>query len=208
MRRSLEKIENDFVRPIMDPRRATASMKINPNEEHSSAEKMSDGEISNAPTARTLSNLVAIERRTNLLEAHMNHHQHVTIFNSRRQNFDAVDKACRQTVHPALALEMTKADKRESGMSRRFDSGSGEFARLVAETTSSRVSSLGYIEKEIDNWDLDDLMRAEHYLEEIQKLKQIVIREREERMRQDGLVVDTIVKTRKVLEDDLFGVLM
>ena len=95
----------------------------------------------------------------------MNHHKHVTIFDSRRKNFDAIDIACRKTIQPALGLETTKADKLKTGMSRRFDSGSDECTRLAAKMTSSCVSSLGYIEKGIDDLDPSEMMRAEHYLE-------------------------------------------
>ena len=99
---------------------------------------------------------------------------------------------------------MTKADKREVGLIRRFDASSGEFSRLSAELTASRKSSLGLIDKRIDDWDLSDLSRAEYYLAEIQKLKQRVLKEREERIRQDELVVEKIIKAKKTLEEDIF----
>ena len=173
----------------MDPKRVT---EINNREEESSGDK-------HLPP-----NLVAIERKTNHLEALMNHHKHVTLFQSRRQNFDTINDIYRKTLQPALALEITKADKREDGMIRRFDSNSGEYTRLAAELASSRVCELGYIEKEIDSWDLSDMTRAEHYLREIQKLKQRILDERSERMKQDELVVERIVQTRKMLEKDIF----
>jgi len=218
IRTSLERIDTDFVRPIMDPKRANNNSQENNSREKQSSQS-SGSEINNkvaqedskntndatAPTTtHALPNLVSIERHTNLLEAQMNHHKHVTLFHNRRQQFDTIDQACRQTLQPALALEMTKADKREGGMVRRFDSSSGEYTRLVTEMASSRVSSLGYIEKEIDDWHISDLTRAEHYLEEIQKLKERVIEEREERIRQDDLVVVKIVQEKKMLEENIF----
>jgi hypothetical protein len=70
--------------------------------------------------------------------------------------------------------------------------------------TSSRVSSLGYIEGRLMNWDIRDSTRVEHYLEEIRMLKQRVIDMRGERIRQDELVVVKIMQTKKVLEEDIF----
>lgn len=87
---------------------------------------------------------------------------------------------------------------------RRFDSNSGEYTGVVTEMTSSRVSSLGYIERRLMNWDIRDSTRVEHYLEEIRMLKQRVIDMRGERIRQDELVVVKIMQTKKVLEEDIF----
>jgi hypothetical protein len=52
--------------------------------------------------------------------------------------------------------------------------------------TSSRVSSLGYIERRLMNWDIRDSTRVEHYLEEIRMLKQRVVDMRGERIRRCG----------------------
>jgi hypothetical protein len=89
-------------------------------------------------------------------------------------------------------------------MVRRFDSNSGEYTGVVTEMTSSRVSSLGYIERRLMNWDIRDSTRVEHYLEEIRMLKQRVVDMRGERIRQDELVVVKIMQTKKVLEEDIF----
>ena len=189
--------------PIMNPTLATASTsataastpKIN---------DVSDRVEKTENSTSSLPNLVSLERQSNQIEAQMNHHKHVTLYHSRKHNFDSIDQECRKTVSPELALEMTKADKREVGLIRRFDASSGEFSRLSAEMTASRKSSLGLIEKAIDDWDVSDLTRAEYYLAEIQKLKQRVLKEREERIRQDELVVEKIIQAKKTLEEDIF----
>ena len=186
-RRSLQKINSDFVMPIMNPKLAYG-----------------DNQGNKTGVSFSLPNLVSLERQSNQLEAQMNHHKHVTLYHSRKHNFDSIDQECRKTVSPELALEMTKADKREVGLIRRFDASSGEFSRLSAEVTASRKSSLGLIEKAIDDWDISDLSRAEYYLAEIQKLKQRVLKEREERIRQDELVVEKIIQAKKTLEEDIF----
>lgn len=193
MIRSLRKIETDLVRPIMD-------VKIADELQQQHQQQESDMRDNRLP------NLVSIERRANQLEAQMNHHNHVTLFNSRRVHFDTIDQTCRQTLQPSLALEMTKADKREGGLIRRFEAASGEYTRRLAELQSARVASLGYIEREIDAWDLSDATRIESHLAEIKKLKDIMLEEREIRLKQDELVVDTILKERGKLERDIFAV--
>jgi len=142
-RRNLQKINSDFVMPIMNPKLANHTLEINDR----------DSQVKKTGDSSTLPNLVSIERQSNQLEAQMNHHKHVTLYHSRKHNFDSIDQECRKTVSPELALEMTKADKREVGLIRRFDASYGEFSRLSAEMTASRKSSLGLIEKSIDDWD-------------------------------------------------------
>ena len=227
MRRSLERITTDFVVPILDPRYASnlhdnslqrdqppSAEAIDSEDNNNSIGKTQDEPLDaneatdttiTAPTT-TLPNLVSVERRTNHLEDQMNHYKHITLAQARRQSFDSIDKTCRQNLQPALVLEMTKANKREVGVVRRFESNAGENIRLVAEMTASRVSSLGYITKEVDDWETIDSTFAEHYLEEIQLMKQRVIELREERMRQDEMVVEKIMQDTRVLEAGLFSV--
>ncbi|KAL3811660.1 hypothetical protein ACHAXA_004392 [Cyclostephanos tholiformis] len=209
MRRSLELIETEYVRPIMDP--TVADFGANQAKYYigktgvANEESIDLNDVTGTATApHKFTNLVSIERRTNHLEDQMNHHRNVTLFHSRRENFDAIDKECRQTLQPSLALEMTKADKREGGMVRRFDSNAGEFTRVLMEMTSSRVSSLGCIERRLENWDISDSTRAKQYLEEIRLMKDRVIDLRRERIRQDESVVEKIMQTKKVLEEDIF----
>ena len=199
MRRSLELIDTEYVSPIMDPRRATKLLAQNTHGESTD----SNDEIDPHQESK-LPNLVYIERRANLLEAQISHHRHVTLFHARREHFDTIEKECRKTLQPDMALEMTKADKREGGLVRRFDSNAGEYTRLVSEMISSRASSLGYVESILANWDVSDSNRVKAYLEEISLLKQRVKDMREERIRQDELVVEKILQTKKVLEEDIF----
>lgn len=199
MRRSLELIDTEYVSPIMDPRRATKLLAQNTHGESTD----SNDEIDHHQESK-LPNLVYIERRANLLEAQISHHRHVTLFHARREHFDTIEKECRKTLQPDMALEMTKADKREGGLVRRFDSNAGEYTRLVSEMISSRASSLGYVESILANWDVSDSNRVKVYLEEISLFKQRVKDIREERIRQDELVVEKILQTKKVLEEDIF----
>lgn len=190
MIRNLQKIETDFVRPVMD---------------HKIADDLQQEQQEGGNNS--LPNIVSIERRANLLEAQMNHHNHVTLFQLRRTHFDTIDKVGRQELQPSLALEMTKADKREGGLIRRFEAASGEYTRRLAELQAARVSSLGYIQKEIDALDLRDATRIENHLAEIKNLKEIVLEERAIRLKHDELVVDTILKERGQLESDIFDVM-
>jgi len=198
MIRSLQKIETDFVRPIMDHKRADDLQ-----QQQQQQQQQQESEV----TDNSLPNIVSIERRANLLEAQMNHHNHVTLFQSRRKNFDTIDEVGRQKLQPSLALEMTKADKREGGLIRRFEAAAGEYTRRLAELQAARVAALGYIQKEITALDLRDATRIESHLAEIKKLKDMVLEEREIRLKHDELVVDTIIKERGRLESDIFEVM-
>lgn len=204
MRQGLELIDTEYVSPIMDPRRVTKLLALNTHGESTDSNKSTQNDEISPHQESKLPNLVYIERRTNLLEAQISHHRHVTLFHTRREQFNTIEKEGRKTLQPALALEMTKADKREGGLVRRFDSNAGEYIRFVMEMISSRASSLGYVESILANWDISDSNRVKVYLEEISLLKQRVNDMREERIRQDELVVEKILQTKKVLEEDIF----
>ncbi len=226
MRRSLERISTEFISPIMDPKYATNVQEnegkqlltkgkggdniIVGNAQGDSTDEQPDHDVVTDTPADTSSagpnNIVSIERHTNHLEAQMNHYKHITLVQAHRKNIHHMEKTCRQTLQPALVLEMTKANKREGGVVRRFESNAGEYARQLAEMKSARASSLGYIENEINDWDTSDSTFAEQYLEEIQWLKQRVVEVRDERIRQDDLVVEKIVQMKTALEEDIFSV--
>jgi len=72
--------------PIMNPKLANNIL----NGGGSQVEKAGD--------SSSLPNLVLIERQSNFLEAQMNHHKHVTLYHSRKHNFDSIDQECRKTV--------------------------------------------------------------------------------------------------------------
>ncbi|KAL7478318.1 hypothetical protein ACHAW6_004087 [Cyclotella cf. meneghiniana] len=193
MRRALAGLEGGFVRTFMDPERADGFPQS--HEEVDGKEEKKD-----SAESETLHNLVAIERRINLLEARMNHHKHITLFHSQRRNFDSVAQQCRTMLHPALTLEITKADKREGALVRQFETSAGEYARLLAEMQASRAASLGVVQKEIDSWKGIDASRAEHFLGEIRKLKDLVRKETQEREEQDEILTDRVEREMERLK--------
>ena len=178
-------------------------------EKKDSSDTITTNNNNNATTTKTapLPNLVTLERRTNLLEAQLNHHQHITLFHAQRHHLDSIEQTFRTTLQPALALETTKADKREGGMVRRFESNAGEYTNSLAQCTSARVASLGWIQHEIDSWEGMDESRAESVLGEIRKLKLMVEEEREVRRREDEVVVEKILRAREMLQEDILALL-
>ena len=218
MKRSLDRIEHGFIRPVLDPKRALPDdtggdhaapeqmvLKTGTAESTSEEENAGNDDDGNSePAIRT--NLVKLERQTHHLEARMNHHEHVTLFNSQRVAFEATEQQCRKSIQPALQLEKVKANEREAKIIRKFESSVGDVTRQLAEMQAARSSSLGYIEQELDSWDLNDSLRIEGYLKQIQAMKRQVLEEREERRRQDEVVVEKILHAKKMLEQDIFTV--
>jgi hypothetical protein len=194
MKRALGKLEGEFVRTFMDPARANGQPQV--NEEGKEEKKDSDSE--------KLHNLVSIERRINLLEAQMNHHQHITLFHSQKRNFDSIQQQARTMLEPALTLESTKADKREGALVRRFEASAGEYTRLLAEVEASRASSLGIVKKEIDSWKIEN--RAEHFLSEIRQLKVMITKESDERKKQDELVLNRVNKKFERVKAEMLAI--
>ena len=182
MRRALGNIEGEFVRAFIDPARAGGEPQV--IDEGKEEKKDSDD--------KPVHNLVSIERRINFLESQMNHHRHITLFHSQKRNFDSIEQQARALLEPALALESTKADKREGALVRRFEASAGEYTRLLAEIQASRASSLGIVKKEIDSWKGMDESRAEHFLGEIRRLKDMILVESKRREKQDEITKNKI----------------
>ena len=197
MRRSLARLEGEFVRTYLDPVRAdgVSDEQVGGSEEKKDSEK------------EMLLNLVLMERRINLLEGQMNHHQHITLFQSQKRNFDSIQEQFRTMLEPALTLEATKADKREGALVRKFESSAGEYTRRLAEVEASRASSLGLVKREIDSWKGIDASRAEHFLGEIRKMKELVREESRERKRSDELILDYINKEGNRLRKDMLSLM-
>ena len=196
MRRSLGKVEGEFVRAFIDPARVDGLPQV--TEEGKEEKKDSvDGEKRH--------NLVSLERRINLLENQMNQHQHITLFHSQKRNFDSIQHQAKTILEPALTLESNKADKREGALVRRFEASAGEYTRLLAEVQASRASSLGIVTKELDSWKCSDESRAEHFLSEIRRLKDMVRKESEEREMQDEMVMDKINREFKRLQAEMLA---
>jgi len=218
MKRSLDRIEHDFIQPVLDPKRALSderdedqaapeqmALEIG-NAEYTNEDEAGKDDDGNNGEPASLTNLVKLERQTHHLEARMNHHEHVTLFNSKRVAFDAIEQQCRQSIQPALQLEKVKANEREAKVIRNFESSAGDVTRQLAEMQAARSSSLGYIEQQLDAWELNDVVRIEGYLKQIQAMKRQVLEEREERRRQDEIVVERILQAKKMLEQDIFTV--
>ncbi|KAL7465735.1 hypothetical protein ACHAXS_006050 [Conticribra weissflogii] len=229
MRRSLDRIDTAFIRPILDPVRANeipqnGEGNVNGNEctERKNGNR-GEGEV-NTPSeekkdssdsssqqreqkrSSKLPNLVFIERRANLLEAQMNHHKHVTLFHAKRHHLDSIEQSFRTTLQPALTLEATKADKREGGMVRRFESSAGEYSKRLAECHASRVSALGCIQKKIDSCGGIDETYAQKILGEIRELKTLVQMESEERQKQDEIVVEKMLNSMNMLQEEMLAI--
>ncbi|KAL3797128.1 hypothetical protein HJC23_000466 [Cyclotella cryptica] len=198
MRRALAKLEGEFVKTFLDPARADGLTQS--HEDVGDKEEKKD-----SPESSTLHNLVTMERRINLLEAQMNHHRHITLFHSQRRNFDSVGQQFRSMLQPALALEVTKADKREGALVRRFETSAGEYARLLAEMQASRAASLGVVQKEIDSWKGIDASRAEHFLGEIRKLKDLVKKATKEREEHDEILTNQVEREMERLKAEVLS---
>ena len=195
MRRALGKIEGEFVRTFIDPARADGQPQV--VGEGKEEKKDSDD--------KPMHNLVSIERRINLLESQMNHHRHITLFHSQKRNFDSIEQQARAMLEPALALESTKADKREGALVRRFEASAGEYTRLLAEVQAARASSLGIVKKEIDSWKGIDESRAEHFLGEIRRLKEMIVGETKRREKQDEITKNKIDKEFQKIKAEMMA---
>ena len=128
------------------------------------------------------------------LEARRMRHLHVELPDAVTENLESPVDYVTQELQASLRLEMSKADKRIGTMVRRFDSIAGTVARRHQEEAASRRAALVQVQSLAqDAADMDE-RRALEFLQSLEKLRQYLQRERQERRARDKEVMELIVE--------------
>jgi hypothetical protein len=106
-------------------------------------------------------------------------------------------------VEDLMTIEKSKTEKRELGLHSRWDA-------LVAKTTvrwaSERAESRAFLhllEQQVQNVAATDERRMEDFIRKIQALKQELMKERRERQKRDEEILEHILKTQEMLQNQL-----
>mmetsp|Transcript_8571 Transcript_8571/g.12443 ORF Transcript_8571/g.12443 Transcript_8571/m.12443 type:complete len:276 (+) Transcript_8571:109-936(+) len=139
--------------------------------------------------------LTNLEIRLDELTHNMTALEYDTIHSCTEKHFDSIDTRLQSNTIPNMTLEGLKSTKREGGMVRRFERHAGDSVKCIALESAVRAGTLASDEMA----SVED-RRTKQFLEEVKMMKENILREREERQRQDQSVLDEIVRTQKMLQ--------
>lgn len=165
----------------------------------SSARSSSDGGSSDDDD--DASNKIALpqfEARVSRLDAALLDHVHKVTYDARVSHLDSLRARIRDETYPLLRLEAVKADKREGGMVRTFEGIAASAAHAMAEENAARVADFQMLEDELAKE--GDEKHINDFLQEIQRMREVLEEERKERQLSDEKVLENIIATREVLQ--------
>lgn len=173
------------------------------DQEPSKFEQASNADYSNdgRPSLQSLSEQIS-SLSYNLME-----HIHITTPSLRNQHLDSFQIKLKTEIPPKLHMEKTKAAKREQAIFQKFESMAGLASRSLYEENAKRVAQLKLVEEKILEAGGWDEKRTSRFLDEVKDIRMTLKLEREERMKNDELVLEKIVECRvqlhKVLLDSM-----
>ncbi len=165
-----------------------------------------DNDERNATDCKQLgkaSNLQSISDDISRLSSNLMHHVHVTTPSLRGEHIDSFHRKLQEAIPPKLHMEKTKAAKREQAIFQKFESMAGLASRSLAEENASRVAELKLLEEKILDAGGWDERRSTRFMDEIKEIRDMLEKERQERIESDQAVLDAIVRTRTMLHKTL-----
>jgi len=147
--------------------------------------------------------LQSLSEQISSLSYSLMEHVHITTPSLRNQHLDSFQKKFKSEIPPKLHMEKTKAAKREQAIFQKFESMAGLASRSLYEENAKRVAQLKSIEEKILEAGGWDEKRTSRFLDEVKDIRMTLKLEREERMKNDELVLENIVACRVQLHKAL-----
>jgi len=147
--------------------------------------------------------LFSLSEQINTLSHNLMEYIHVSIPSFKKDHFDSLHHSFQSDLLSKLHLEKTKALKREYAIFQKFESMASLMARRFCEQNSKRVAQLKILENKILEAGGWDEKRTSRFLEEVKNIRQALEVEREQRMKNDDLVLKKIVDCRVKLHKAL-----
>ena len=151
----------------------------------------------------TLPTLTSLTNEISNLSTNLMKHVHITTPSQIDQHLHSFHTKLKAQIPPRIYMEKTKAAKREQAIFQRFESMAGLASRSLAEENAARVASLQMLEEKVLEAGGWDEKRTCRFLDEIQEIRNMLESEREERVRNDALVLEQIVECRVKLHKTL-----
>jgi hypothetical protein len=121
---------------------------------------------------------------------------HISTPCHKKQHLDSLHHEFQSELLSKLHTEKTKALKREYAIYQKFESMASLMARRFCDQHSKRIAQLKMLENKILEASGWDEKRTSRFLEEIKEIREALEVEREQRMKNDDLVLKKIVDCR------------
>jgi hypothetical protein len=138
-----------------------------------------------------------LEKRLSVLDSQMTHSVHVKIQDAKREQLGTLSELLENEIAKDFKLEATKADKREGGLVRRFETLVGTMVRQYQEERSTRFAALQVAADNMRDELTDpflDPSRADAAVVLLRDLRMQLEHARAERQEQDERVVELILQ--------------
>jgi hypothetical protein len=138
-----------------------------------------------------------LERRLSVLDSQMTHSVHVKIQDAKREQLGTLNEVLENEIAKDFKLEASKADKREGGLVRRFETLVGTMVRQYQEERSTRFAALQVTADNMRDELTDpflDPSRADSAVVLLRDLRMQLGHVRAERQEQDERVLELIVQ--------------
>lgn len=140
--------------------------------------------------------LSSVSKDTDTLRKQLLEFRHVTIPALKNQHLDSLELKVKRELAARMHVENIKTAKRELAIDKKFEAFAGLTERSLCETNAKRVVELEQLREKINEAGGWDEKRTSNFLEEVRLLRESIAREREERMKNDELVLEKIVESR------------
>lgn len=154
-------------------------------------------ETSNGSNTCNTVNWRILERRLSVLDSQMTHSVHVRIQDAKREQLGSLSEVLENEIAKDFKLESSKADKREGGLVRRFESLVGTMVRQYQEERAARVATLQVAVDNMRDEMTDpflDPSRADAAVVLLRDLRMQLEHMRAERQEQDERLMELIVQ--------------
>mmetsp|Transcript_55569 Transcript_55569/g.67018 ORF Transcript_55569/g.67018 Transcript_55569/m.67018 type:complete len:292 (-) Transcript_55569:2447-3322(-) len=145
------------------------------------------------------SELPKLEECASNVQKGMLQFEHETFVEFQSQYFRPLEDALTKKTRTMMQNESTKSEKRQAATVMRFESHAGDVARGKHEEKARRIATLAAVERQVLDAASGDEKRASHFLEEVYAMKNMILKERRERQKQDAIIVDAIVRTQELM---------
>jgi hypothetical protein len=138
-----------------------------------------------------------LEKRLSVLDSQMTHSVHVKIQDAKREKLGTLSEVLENEITKDFKLEASKADKREGGLVRRFETLVGTMVRQYQEERATRIAALQVAADNMRDELTDpflDASRADAAVVLLRDLRTQLEHVRAERQEQDERVMELIVQ--------------
>jgi hypothetical protein len=146
-------------------------------------------------------NWMQLEGKLSVLDSHMTRSIHVELQDAKRQELGRIQDQIEQELEPALALQAVKTDRREGSLFRRLEDTAGSMAGRYQEERATRVAACARAVQQMRILEDLDHARAEPFLDRLAQVRELLVKEGEERREEDASIWQRLAARERLLNE-------